>query len=627
MTATDLRPHHHERPEDEWIDWPALDDRPRTILEALDRRLREGPDDVAVLHPRHSIDGPTTWVEVTWRQVHEQASALAAGLNLLGLHPSGCAAIMSPTRWEWLLADTAVTLAGAVTATIYPSTMGEDMRHIITDSGATVLIVDGPLQIAKFREIRGECPAVTHCVLIDGTPEPGDDHVVALGDLLARGRRALEDDPGLVARLGACVAESSVQSLGYTSGTTGLPKGVPMTHGNWTYEGAACVACGVASATDLQFLWLPLAHTFGKLLWHTAMHCGCTTAIDGDPNRLARNLAEVRPTLMASVPRVLERIFVGVRSAAEADPRSRRLYRWAIDVATRRVRILFDGGTVPRSLEYRVALADALVLSRIRRRFGGRLRTIISGSAALSTEIIEWFAATGMLIIEGYGLTETGGGTMMNRRTAMRPGSVGWPVPGTEIRVDDDGEVLVRGPGTMTEYHNLPDRTAETITPDGWIRTGDLGAIDDRGFLTITGRKKEIFKLSTGKYVSPSRIESRFASACPYASQMVVAGANRKFASALIALDPAAITAWAADNGVDGETLSHFANSAEIRELIAGYVDKLNESLNPWERIGRFTIIDREFTVDHGEITPTAKLRRSMVLERFGPLIDAHYGT
>jgi long-chain acyl-CoA synthetase len=564
---------------------------------------------------------------LTWDQTRERADAWAAGLVALGVSLEDRVSIASTTRVEWVLADLAVTTAGGATTTIYPSTLDADVAFIVADSGSVVVFAEDDAQVAKLRSHRDRLPAVTRVVTFDGTPDGSDGWVIGVDRLAELGRQRLADEPTVLDDRVAALTPDHLAVILYTSGTTGRPKGVLLTHDALVYEGAAVDAVSLLSADDLQFLWLPLSHVFGKILLVLPLQIGFPTAVDGRIDRIVDHLAVIKPTFMGAAPRIFEKAYarISLVFAAETGVR-KRLVDWALGVGGA-VAALRESGTEPSAaLRAQHALADRLVLAKVRERFGGRIRFFISGSAALNPEVARWFSATGLLIIEGYGLTETSAATCVNRPTPGRYafGSVGWPLPGTEVRVADDGELLVKGPGVMRGYHDRPDATAEAFA-DGWFHTGDIGSVDERGFVRITDRKKDLFKTSGGKYVAPSAIESAFKGICPYVSQFVVLGEGRNYASALVTLDPDAVTAWAGGHGLGGATYADIARSDAARTMVQGYVDELNAGLNRWETIKRFALLERDLTIGDGELTPSLKLRRKTVVERYGPEIDLLY--
>jgi len=401
---------------------------------------------------------------------------------------------------------------------------------------------------------------------------------------------------------------------------------VRLRHSGWTYEGAAVAAMGLLTVDDLQYLWLPMAHSFGKVLLTLQLAVGFPTAVDGRVDRIVENLAVVRPTFMGAAPRIFEKAYGRVVGMAKGEGGAKaKIFDWACAVGLRVSRITRDGKRVPPLLAAQHRVADKLVFSKVRARFGGRVRFFISGSAALSPDIAEWFHAAGILILEGYGLTETSAGTTVNRPEQYRLGTVGLPFPGTELRIAADGEVLVKGPGVMDGYQHLDRETAETLVGDGWLATGDIGEIDADGFLRITDRKKDLFKTSGGKYVAPSHIEGKFKGVTALASQMVVHGNQRNYCVALITLDPDAVAEWATHHEMAGQPYAEVATSAAMRDEIDGAVEQLNGQLNRWETIKQFVILDHDLSVESGELTPSLKVKRRVVEERNREHLDALY--
>ena len=442
------------------------------------------------------------------------------------------------------------------------------------------------------------------------------------------GGQRLADEPAVLDERIEALTPEHLAVIIYTSGTTGRPKGVLLTHDALVYEGAGVDSVSLLNEDDLQFLWLPLSHVFGKILLILPLQIGFSTAVDGRIDRIVDNLAVFKPTFMGAAPRIFEKAYARISMMFEGETGVKKsLIDWALGVGGQVAAAKEKGDNPSGLLAIQHALADRLVLAKVRERFGGRVKFFISGSAALNPEVARWFSSVGLLIIEGYGLTETSAATCVNRPRLGRYifGSVGWPLPGTQVRSADDGELLVKGPGVMRGYHNRPDATAEVLSEDGWFHTGDIGSVDDRGFVKITDRKKDLFKTSGGKYIAPSIIETMFKGICPYVSQFVVVGDGRNYASALITLDPDAVTQWAAANGMAGKEYAEIVTSEPAQAMVQGFVDELNSGLNRWETIKRFAVLDRDLTIDEGELTPSLKLRRKIVVERYGQEIDALY--
>jgi long-chain acyl-CoA synthetase len=586
-------------------------------------RVAAMPDREAFRRP----DGAGGWTSSTWAQTAEAVQEIAAGLLALGIRAQERVAIAAGTRLEWILADLGVMCAGAATTTVYPSSTPEDVEHILRDSGSRVVVAEDAGQLAKVREHWDALPDLAHVVLIDPAPGGEQDHrVLTLEALREKGRAHLAEQPEAVTTAARAVRPEHLATLIYTSGTTGRPKGVRLPHSCWVYEGAAIEATGVLTAEDLQYLWLPLSHSFGKVLLSGQLQIGFATAVDGDLDALVENLAVVRPTVMAGAPRIYEKVHGRVVTSTQADGGLKlRIFDWAFGVGRRVSELRLQGREPSGLLAVQHKVADKLVFSKLKARFGGRVRFFISGAAALSQEIGEWFHAAGIVILEGYGLTETSAATFVNRPNGYRFGAVGLPFPGTQVRLDADGEVLVRGPGVMEGYHNLPAETAEVLTEDGWFRTGDVGEITDEGFLRITDRKKDLIKTSGGKYVAPQSIETRFKAVCPYASQIVVHGDGRNFVSALITLDPDAVEGWAAGHGMAGRPYAEVVSSPQCREMVAGYVEQLNATLGRWEAVKKFEVLSRDLTVEDGDLTPSMKLKRRAVERKYADVLDGFY--
>ena len=565
------------------------------------------------------------WVSVTWRQTADRVEKLAAGLLALGIEAEQRIGVASSTRYEWILADLATMCAGAATTTVYSSTNASDTAYILADSECRIVFAEDTGQLAKLTEHRHELPHLTKVVVFDGS---GDgDWVITIADLAELGTSYLREHPsGLRTRIDA-IAPDQLATLIYTSGTTGRPKGVRLPHSSWVYEGNSVAGLNFLGEDDLQLLWLPMAHAFGKVLITAQLACGFATAIDGRVDKIIDNLAVVKPTFMGAAPRIFEKAHARIVTAAQAEGGLRgRLFAAAFSAGLEADRQRRAGrpGALPMSLL--AGLFDRLVFSKVREVFGGRIRFFVSGSAALNRDIGEWFHAAGLLILEGYGLTETAAGACINRPDHFKLGSVGLPFDGTSIRISDEhGEIQIRGACVMDGYHNLPDTTAETFTDDGWLRTGDVGKIDADGFLTVTGRIKEIFKTSNGKYVAPPAIEAKFMAMCPYASQFLVFGEARNFCVALIALDADLMSAWAGENGLGGASYGDLVNAPAVREMIGGYVARLNAELNRWETIKKWELLDHDLSIERGELTPSLKVKRAVVAEQNKHLLDAFY--
>ncbi|WP_030381689.1 MULTISPECIES: AMP-dependent synthetase/ligase [unclassified Streptomyces] len=615
-----------------------IENRPPSVAALFLERVAATPDAEAYRYPvpSPSGEGPDDWRTLTWAQAAERVYAIAAGLIQLGVRPEERVALASSTRVEWILADLGILCAGAATTTVYPQTNAEESAFILSDSGSRVLIAENAEQLAKARDKRAELPELAHVVVVDPagverTAEEGD-WVLTLDELESRGAAHLEKHPELIKERVGAITRDQLATLIYTSGTTGRPKGVRLPHDNWAYMAKATVATGLISGDDVQYLWLPLAHVFGKVLTSGQIEAGHVTAVDGRVDKIIENLPIVQPTYMAAVPRIFEKVYNGVAAKArEGGAAKYKIFQWAAGVAREYAKASQDSfrrtGTVsaPFALTSKHKVADRLVYAKIREAFGGRLRACVSGSAALAPEIGYFFAGAGIHILEGYGLTESSAASFVNPGEAYRTGTVGKPLPGTEVRIADDGEVLLRGPGIMEGYHGLPEKTAEVLEADGWFHTGDIGELSPDGYLRITDRKKDLIKTSGGKYVAPAEVEGQFKAVCPYVSNILVHGADRNFCTALIALDEEAILGWAKENGLAGKSYAEVVAAPATVALVELYVSELNQGLQRWQTIKKFRLLPRDLDIEHGEMTPSLKLKRPVVEREFGHLIDEMY--
>jgi long-chain acyl-CoA synthetase len=561
------------------------------------------------------------WVSLSWSQTKDKAFQLAAGLLALGIEPEDRVAIASSTRMEWILADLAIMCAAGATTTIYPSTQHEDVRYILADSQSKVVFAEDDLQVKKVLDHLEELPQLVTIVQLDGKV----DHPKVIGwvDIETLGRDRLDANPTAVEDVIAAIGPEDLATLIYTSGTTGRPKGVRLVQDCWTSEGAAVEAYDIISADDLQYLWLPLSHVFGKALIAIQLYIGFTTAVDGRIDKIVDNLAEVRPTFMCGAPRIFEKVRARVMTTASHGVKA-KIFEWAFGVGRKVSPIRLAGQQPTGLLGLQYALADRLVFSKIKARMGGKIRFFVSGSAPLSREVQEWFHAAGLLVLEGYGLTETSAATCVNNPRATRFGTVGPPIPGSQVKIADDGEILIKGPGVMRGYHNLPEATADALK-DGWFATGDIGELDEQGYLRITDRKKDLIKTSGGKYVAPQKVEGVLKAACPYISQVLVHGDGRKYVTALITIDAEAIEGWAKEQGLSYSSLEELAGSSEVHLLIDGFVAQANQSLERWETIKRFEILPTDLSVDEGEVTPSMKVKRRAVEKKYADLLDSMY--
>ena len=594
----------------------------KTVPDLFLERVGRTPGSEAFRYP---VEGG--WESLSWAGTEARVRAVSGGLRSMGVAPEQVCAILSATRIEWILADFGILCAGACTSAIYPSSTAEECAYILADSGAVVAFVDTDEQVLKLVSRRSELPALRKVVVFEGHATP-DGWVTTFASLEEQGRAHDRAHPGSFEETAASVRGDALATLLYTSGTTGQPKGVELTHGCWVSQSRAVEISGILDHPDtFQFFWLPLAHSFGKMIGTAQLRLGFPTAVDGRIDKIVENLAHLRPTFVCAVPRIFEKVHAKVLAGArEGGAIKAALFRWALDVGLSSRRAERAGKAPGPVLAAQRAVADRLVFQRIRGLFGGRLQFFVSGSAPLAREVAEFFDAMGVVILEGYGLTETSAATHCNKLDARRLGTVGRPFPGVDVKLAEDGEVLLRGPWVMRGYHGLPDQTAEALDPDGWLHTGDVGHVDGEGYLAITDRKKDLIKTSGGKYVAPAELESRIKTACPLLSQVLVHGDRRSFVTALVTLDPEAARKWAAANGLEDRDLAALSQLPELRAVLQRGFEKVNAALPRFATVKKFRVVPAEFTEAAGEVTASQKLKRKVIEARHREELDAMYG-
>jgi long-chain acyl-CoA synthetase len=596
---------------------PHADTLARSILD----RVAATPDRRAFQYPKPD----ETWAVMTWRETGDEMIKLAAGFIALDLQLEDRVAIASSTRIEWILADGGIMLAGGANTTIYPSTADDDFGFIMSDSGARFLVAEDQKQADKALSQRDQLPQLSKIILMDG--EGDGDMVLSWAQLRQLGVDLLTTNPKVVEDRVAQITPETLSTIIYTSGTTGRPKGVELPHSNWVFQGASIQALDILHLEDLHYLWLPLSHVFGKVLLSACYQIGLETAVDGRVDKIGGNLAVVHPTIMCGVPRIFEKIYQGANARVHAAGGAKaKIFDWAFSTATSIKAKQRAGQSAGPFAGIQMAIANKLVFSKIHENTGGRVRLFISGSAALNGDVARWFDAAGIPVLEAYGLTENTAAACVVRPDDIVFGVVGKPFPGTEVMIAEDGEVLLRGPHIMRGYRNNPEATAETLLPDGWMATGDIGVLDDSGHLKITDRKKDLVKTSGGKYIAPGQIAAQFKVVSELASNLVVHANNRNYATALVSLDPEALQAFAAKNGLSGD-FAALSQTPEVRAAIQADIDKLNSQLNRWETIKKFAILDRDLSEENGELTASLKVKRKVVEEHFADRIEAMYAS
>ncbi len=565
----------------------------------------------------------------TWQQLEEVASNISLGLLSLGVQAGDRVVLISQTRREWILCDFGIVGAGAVTVPIYPQNLSGECQYITEDSGAVLAVAEDAVQVDKLRKERSRLPLVRHVVQLTGEVPRDDDWVLSYDELLLRGREQAQTLGAELASRRQALGGESLLTIIYTSGTTGMPKGVVLTHANMLYEAQAAAQIDILRASDIQMLFLPLAHVFGRFLVITWLATRHTLAIAESVAALPENLRRVRPTVIASVPRIYEKLHTSIVQAALAHRGPRAvMFRAAMELSERAGEAELQRRPLPAAEAVAHRAFKRLVFKRVgrrlRQRLGGRMRVMISGGAPLSPKIGWFFRDAGLLILEGYGLTETSAPICVNRPNSNRIGTVGLPLPGTHMRIAGDGEVLVKGPNIMREYWREPDATREVLDEDGWLHTGDIGTIDGGGFLRITDRKKDIIVTAGGKSIAPQNLENMF-KADPLISQVVVHGDRRKFLSALITLDPENLKRFAEEHDLGNGSYADLVRRPEVQKVVEAKIAAFNEQLPHYETIKRYKVLEHEFSVESGELTPSLKVKRRVVGERYRQLFDSFY--
>jgi len=547
--------------------------------------------------PAYLAEGEAGWRPVSWQEAAERVEALASGLRARGIGRGDAVAVLSRTRLEWILLDWAIMSVGAIVVGLYPTNSATECAYILDHAEVVLALAENDEQADKLESVRARLSGLRDVIRFD-----------ALDALAEEGRAFRAEHPGVLDGAAASVEEEDLATLIYTSGTTGQPKGCMLTHRNLV-TAALRVENHLQEPDDVVLLFLPLAHSFGRLVHQASSYHGTTIAFVADASRVPEALQRVRPTMLPAVPRVYEKIHANALGEIERAGRAKRaIGLWALGVGGRASRLRRAGRPVPGLLALEERLADRIVFARVRERLGGRLRLGVSGAAPLAEEVLEFFHGLGMLVVEGYGLTETSSSTTVNDPDDFRFGTVGRAVPGTEIRLDEDGEILVRSETVFAGYYKDPEATEAAFTDDGWFRTGDVGEIDDDGFVRITDRKKDLIITAGGKNIAPQSLESALKSS-RFVSQAIVVGDRRPYVTALITLDESEVAASGRDR----------------QELAEELVEQVNRDRVRVEQIKRFAILPREFSQEEGEVTPTLKLRRKVIVDHFADEIDRLY--
>ena len=572
---------------------------------------------------RFKKDG--TWHSISSDEWLRRARHIALGLHELGIAHGDRVALLSGNRAEWFFVDSALQILGAVNVPLYANLMPSQISYIVKDSEAKAVVVAGGHQQKKVAEIRDELTTVEHFVKLDTSAELEG---VMLENVEKSGEAKAEAEPDLVQKLADAVTPEDLASIVYTSGTTGDPKGVMLTHDNLASNVKAGLKVLPIDETDVALSALPYSHVFERMVAHYLYAAaGVSTAIVGNLDDVAPNLGEIRPTVMTMVPRFYEKLYARVKdSVDQGSGGKKKIFHWAIGVGGEHGKYRLRGESAPLGLELKYKLANALVFKKLKARIGGRLRFFVSGAAPLAKEIADFFWAAGITIVEGYGLTETSPVISVNRPGNLKFGTVGRLIPEVEVKIAEDGEICVRGPNVMKGYYKKEDATQKAIDTDGFFHTGDIGELDGEGFLKITDRKKDIIVTAGGKNIAPQPIEGRLKTNA-YIAELVVVGNKRKFPSALVVPDFEKLNLWCRTQSIAAESPDDMAAHPKVTEFILEEIESLSSAFAQYERIKKITILAKEFTIEDGELTPTMKVKRKVIESRYEDLINEMYAS
>lgn len=566
------------------------------------------------------------WRQATWRENQRLVNSLIAGLDAVGFRPGEVIGILSNTRWEWLAADWAIIGLGAASVTIYPSNVPDTVAFIVNDSGATCIFAENSVQYEKLRSIRERIPSVRRVVLFDDAENyPHDPWVMSFDTLVHASSRAYEEADALAAERAANIQPSDLMTLVYTSGTTGMPKGVIHTHATFMAQLRAVREAIPSDPGMVDLLFLPLSHVFGREEHLSAYDRGLTTCISPDLNQLIADMQAVKPDLFFSVPRIYEKAYAAVQANVAASSHlKQRIFAWAVRAGREVSQRKQHHRKIPLGLRLRFRLADRLVFRKIRELLGGNLKYAVTAGAPLDLAILEFFNAAGVLLLEGWGLTETSGGFTLNRVDNYRFGTVGIPYTRHDLRIDEDGEILVRGPCVFEGYRNNPTATGEALDADGWFRTGDIGSVDADGFVRILDRKKDLIITAAGKNIAPQLVENTLKKV-PCVSQVAVYGDRKPYLVALLTLDEEAVIAWGAENGVTATSADGIRDDPRFRTFLSARVAEANSQLASFETVKYYDVLPEDFTVENEMLTPSLKIRRRVIHARYRDQFESLY--
>jgi long-chain acyl-CoA synthetase len=598
---------------------PFAPDEPRTLIDVFKRAARQHNRPDAL-----NYKSGGRWMSISSDELLARAKHIAAGLHAIGIRHGDRVALLSDSRVEWTLTDAGCLFASAIDVPIYPTLTPPQVRYILRDSGSSALFLANREKFVELKEILSECPDVEHVIFFDAegvTPADG----LTLAQLEQKGRELEQTDPGLIDRKAGQTKPDDLATIIYTSGTTGEPKGVMLTHANLISN--LIDSCGhlTLGEEDTVLSVLPLSHVYERQAMYMYLHHGMAVYFAESLQTVAPNLREVRPTIVVGVPRMFEKISQRIQErAAEAGKLKAGLLAWAVKVGSEYAQRFSKRQPIPATLKLKHWLAMKLVFSKWHAAFGGRIRLLLSGGAALSEELACIYIGAGIPIIQGYGLTETSPVITASSLDDYRVGTVGRPIPHVEIRTAEDGEIETRGPNVMRGYYNKPEETNAAFTEDGWFKTGDIGTIDADGFLRITDRKKELFKTSGGKYIAPAPIEQAIKGS-RFVNQVVLVGSERKFPAALIVPVWEQLESYCKLKGIEVQSRSELRSHPRIIDLLQRQIDGLTPNLARYEKVKKVALLENEFTIEGGELTPTLKIKRRVIDEKYKDVIEKLY--
>lgn len=587
--------------------------RKKNVLKLFLEQVATRPNATAARVKKDGVFAPVTWADMGRR-----ARLISEGLLSLGVNANDKVCILAGTRLEWVECDLGVLGCAATTVPIYQSNPAPDCEYIVDNCGAVAIFVEDDKQLAKITAVRSKLPSLKLIITMDGKSEGSD--IVSLADLMEKGRAYNAANPTGYEQRSAQLTPDSLLTIIYTSGTTGNPKGAALTHSNMVYEAEAMASVNVLHTDDDELLFLPMAHVFAKLLEIGWLRIGHVMTFAESMEKLVQNMGETRPTVMAAVPRVFEKVYAKVVAGGlEAGGVKAKLFQWAVKLSEEVGALERKGQTPSGMLALQWALAQKLVFKKVEAKLaatlGGRLKLFVSGGAPLAPKIGFFFKHANVMILEGFGMTETSAGSTINRPHLNKIGTVGCAVPGTEVKIAADGEVLIKGPGVMVGYHNNPAATAEAIV-DGWMHTGDIGELDADNYLRITDRKKDLIITAGGKNVAPQNIENAL-KVFPLISQIVVLGDKQKYLAALVTLNADNVKKFSDDNALGTQDIAALAKHAKVREAIQGAIDEFNATQASYNTLKKFDVLPTDFSQETGELTPTLKVKRKFVSEKF----------